>query len=464
MKKRLLSLCLIPTVAIPTASCIAGCSIVDRFITRARQVDGSDWIGRTSGLFVFEDDYEVDEVKKEVTYWNMSELVSTNLVIPNYVMWKGEEYKVILDIDAFDGCSDTLFGIVELNDFFVDIPSYCFIGCENITKVILHNYPTNIGNGAFQYCNSLETIVVRKKDQSFDTFWAMKVEEIGKNAFDYCGISGKILFGSQLKTINYQAFAHCMNLTDVDLSMTSLKGGHHFGQPDPIDDGAFIGSGIRRVILPHWGAGEVLAIGQNAFYDCYNLQTISLVEPDNEEMDLYNGALASCPNFIGFTDSHLQPIKETSGFTLTHVGESCFANDKSLQQAYYLSHMRTENLQLQEYTFKGCGFTNWTFTTGQYGDLYSYAFSFNDNLKILNFSAFAPYDPVPSGWVAPWGMDPTVDLFAYGSKYGVIKVKTGFTTGSQINNWVDWFETQGLTIDRNNLTKPTLEGWYFKEG
>lgn len=459
MKKRIFKWCLIPAIAAPVISCITSCSIVDKFIQRARQVDGSDWIGRKSGLFVLEDDYEVDETNKTVTYWNMSELVCENLVVPNYVMWKGSEYKVLLDFSAFEDCANTLFGTIEMNDWFTDIPGYSFKNCVNITNVILHNYPETIGEFAFANCNSLDTIVV-KKDDYVDTNWAIRLKTVESNAFDSCTISGKLVFGHALRNIGPYAFSQCYRLTEVDLSMCdNLIISVDDPDTETIGDGAFMNcDAITHVALPAWSTGEFafFQIGNSAFSYCRSLKTISLANPNNERLSLDANALSHCDSFIGFTNSYSSEIiqKETN-FQLCYAGEACFAYDKSLQPAYYLNNIGgyEENV-LMPSIFSGCSFSTWTFNSW-YDEIDDFAFSHNKNLKVLDFTAFNVGAGVPSGWRSRY-------IFGFGSENGIIKVKSGFISGASFDSWLNWFKEQGLSFN-DDPTVSSLDKWCFAE-
>lgn len=471
MKRKIINLFLIPTIVLPVTACaVTSCSIVDRLIQRAKQVDGSDWIGRISGLFVQEDDYEVNEEDKSVTYWNMSELVSRNLVVPNYVMWKGEQYKVLLDFNAFENCNNTLSGTVEMNDFFTDITSYCFRNCTEITKLILHNYPQTVGEFAFQYCNSLNEIVV-KSGNFIDTNWAIGLKNVQSKAFDSCAIKGKIMFGPELEYIGTEAFAGCFELTEVDMSM--CKKLRISAEGVAIEDGAFINSGITRVFLPAWKqgdeTGDVLFIGAGAFSECDSLVTISLANPENERLNLSNNALAHCKSFIGFTNANGAPIIDDDNFKLFGVGRGCFKGDKSLRADNYLMDIGTPDFStdaLLNATFSGCSFSSWTFTPTMYASgLEGYAFAYNNNLKSLDFTSFEVGAGIPDQWQLDKPDDPvqnSENIFAFGSTYGVIKVRSGFVSGGSFSAWRRWFELQGLSFNEN----PTVQSpnkWFFQE-
>ena len=95
--------------------------------------------------------------------------------------------------------------------------------------VIIPNGVTTIGNGIFQFNNSITSVVIPDS-----------VTTIGDNAFDQCESLKTVTFGtnSQLTTIGGSAFSFCPNIESISIS------------------------------------DSVTSIGKNAFYYCNSLSTV----------------------------------------------------------------------------------------------------------------------------------------------------------------------------------------------
>lgn len=103
---------------------------------------------------------------------------------------------------------------------------------EEITKVVIPNGVTSIGNSAFKWCNSLESIIIPNS-----------VTSIGSSAFNQCRSLLSITIPEGLTSIGGATFYQCVLLTSITIPST------------------------------------VTSIGMNAFYQCYELRNITI--PDN---------------------------------------------------------------------------------------------------------------------------------------------------------------------------------------
>lgn len=466
MKNKILKLSLIPTIVVPSVALVTNCSIVEHIKNMPKQIDGSDWLGRISGYFVKDDDYAINTEQKTVTYWNMYELKAHNLVVPNYVMWQGSKYKVMLDINAFKECTNTLSGSVELNDFCDIIPARCFQYDENITKIIFHTYPKEIHEAAFQECSSLTTICVKIND-TIHYDWTIKLTKVRAFAFDGCALESNLIFGPEFETIEPNAFAGCA-MRKIDLSMCQ--------KITAIPENAFNGCGLlRQIVFPK----TVDEIGASAFSGCNVLEKVILPEQGMEINAIGESAFSGCLQFRGF---FYKIESEELVLTINGVGEACFFNNKALEPRNYLIESTfgnfvspvwgLSNRWLRKSMFEGCSFTSWKFAFGNYNlDIWGYeiihsnAFAFNQDLRFLDFTSFDVNDPVPEYWQHDdlFEYIETVDVFAHGSKFGTIYVSDGFTSGSTFDDWVAWFKKQGLSFDDNDYTTPSLEHWNFQE-
>lgn len=120
----------------------------------------------------------------------------------------------------------------------VAIEDYAFKD-SNIESIVIGNNITDIGIGAFEYCDKLNSVIVN----------------------------------GQIKKIHNACFAMCKSLEAIELSQSVKK----------IGDSSFVGcSSLYQVIIPK----SVEKINKNAFNDCKK-RRLTLVTPNNSYAHLY---------------------------------------------------------------------------------------------------------------------------------------------------------------------------------
>ena len=188
-----------------------------------------------------------------------------------------------------------------------------------ITKVLLPESVTSIGNSAFSECSSLQTITFGENSQlesiGKEAFYNCKnlisieipsgVTKIEDSTFYYCESLQSVIFGenSQLESIGEEAFYNCKNLISVEIlssvtnigrkafsycdSLQSLPIGEN-SQLESIGEEAFIY--CKKLISVEIPA-SVTSIEKKAFYACISLQSITVSEDNNTyksiDSDLY---------------------------------------------------------------------------------------------------------------------------------------------------------------------------------
>ena len=183
---------------------------------------------------------------------------------------------------AFSGCSGLTS--VTIGNGVTSIGGYAFDGCSGLTSVTIPNSVTSIGKGAFNNCNGLTFVTIPNS-----------VTSIGSGAFSGCnGLTsiavedGNSIYDSRdncnaiINTSRNELIAGCQN-TIISNSVTSI-GNYSF-------EGC---CGITSVIIPN----SVKSIGNAAFYGCTALTSVTI--PNSVE-SIYDAAFEGCTALTSVT-------------------------------------------------------------------------------------------------------------------------------------------------------------------
>jgi len=193
--------------------------------------------------------------------------------IGNEVFWHCRKLKM-LDVSgaqsigngAFEGCK-SLISIV-LPDNLESIGSFTFKNCEQLSSVTIPDSVTSIGKRAFSKCYGLRTVNIPSS-----------VDIIETGAFEYCESLESIVLPDKLTTINEFAFARCACLDGIVIPEGVTSIGRH----------AFIGcDSINSVVIPE----GVSSLGYGAFAGCKGLENIAVNE-GNAKFTTVDGVLYS---------------------------------------------------------------------------------------------------------------------------------------------------------------------------
>lgn len=387
---------LVPCVSTTITSCKS--DLLDNI---PKHIDGSNWGGRRYGTFT-SSDYIINDEEKTVTYWNGRKIKAHNLVIPNYVLHNAKKYKVIIGQQCFWQARD-IYGSVEFNDFMTEVPDDCFNDAINVQELIMHEYPTRIGDYAFYYCGSLTTITVTKSGKLSDNDWTMKVKYIGDFAFESTRISGDLNFNSSIEYIGERAFMHCMDITQLRLDLTGFE---------TISTQAFSNCiKLTDVYLPE----SMQTLGNNSFANCTSLTTIHLPK-DGMKLKLGNFALYNCRNFESFD----RPCE------LPTIGEACFFQNTSLKFRPWEWSVNS----IGKNAFASCHINSLEFSPDYEIQIDDSAFSDCLTLKAIDFKAYKKNDGIPS-WTGK-------DIFASPVGGGILIVSQEVYDDADL--WNDWLE------------------------
>ena len=138
---------------------------------------------------------------------------------------------------------------------FTSLPNRTFMGCTNLTKVILPPHITEIGEAAFMFCESL----------SQDIYIPKGVTSIKRDAFYECTSLPRIVIPSGVTTIEEHAFSACSALKEVIFVTPVLV--------TSIGTAAFANcTSLEEISIP----SHLTAIQDRTFESCSSLKSVSM--------------------------------------------------------------------------------------------------------------------------------------------------------------------------------------------
>lgn len=151
--------------------------------------------------------------------------------------------------------------------------------CTSLTSILIPNSVTSIGAGAFSYCTSLTSIIIPDS-----------VTSIGALAFYYCTSLTSINIPNSVTSIGDGAFQFCSSLTSINVDSNNA----YYTSIDGIlysNDATTLiccpGGKVGEVIIPN----SVTSISDYAFFYCTSITSIII---PNSVTSIGEGAFAGC--------------------------------------------------------------------------------------------------------------------------------------------------------------------------
>ncbi len=299
-------------------------------------------------------------------YYNINGEYTGSFTIPATVEYNNKTYQVIsISDNAFRNCSGlTSISIpnsiteigssafadcsgltsVTLSNNITTISSSLFSGCTNLAAITIPNSVTSIGYDVFRDCSNLTAITWNAKDYTAGAPFSSIASQITSFTFSeeltsipasLCQNMSKlttITIPESVTSIGFDAFRYCSSLSSITIPNSVTW----------VGDGAFLGTGLTEPVynahvfayMPTSYSGAytipagIHSIAPAAFAHCENLTSIVI---PNDVKYLGNGAFQDC--------YQLQSV--TLSDSLTEISYAVFANCGSLKSIIIPSQVKS---------------------------------------------------------------------------------------------------------------------------
>lgn len=194
-----------------------------------------------------------------------------DIVIPDYVTFKGTKYPVTLvAASAFENAQINsvklpsklkeiglkAFKATNIKELVIPasvkkVEGSAFAYCPNLTKVTFAASNMELIEGCFAGCHKLQSV----------TFPASLTRDMTYDMFRDCPMLTTVALPKNLRTVPQQMFSGCKNLRKIDLPATVTK----------IDGHAFSGCPITDLVITN-----VTEVDDSSFMGCKSLKTITI--------------------------------------------------------------------------------------------------------------------------------------------------------------------------------------------
>ncbi len=225
-----------------------------------------------------------------------------------------------------------------------DVPWYSYR--DSITKVVIENGVTNIGDDAFRFCNSLKSITIPDSVTSIGSYAfyscdslasiniPASVTSIGIYAFYDCDSLANITIPDSVTSIGTYAFCNCVSLESITVDEDNAKySSDAFGVLFNKDKTELIQYPIGNARTEYKIPNSVTIIGTYAFSSCDSLESITFGE-NSQLKSIGSYAFYSCDRLasVDFGDnSQLQTIGDDAFYSCDKLASVDFGNNSQLQ-------------------------------------------------------------------------------------------------------------------------------------
>lgn len=192
------------------------------------------------------------------------------------------EAAAVSDLGTYFSANTTITAFDELSYFtgLITIPNNAFKNCTNLTRVVIPENVTTIGNYAFYGCSSLTGALI----------FPESLTSIGDESFHGCdSFTGLLIIPDEVSTIGGHAFEGCTGFTGslvIPEKVTSIGISSFYGCIG-FDGMLIVGS-------------KVGSIGYNAFYGCSGFSSIvsKRTSVPSTSLTAFSGFITSIPVYV----------------------------------------------------------------------------------------------------------------------------------------------------------------------
>ncbi len=339
------------------------------------------------GFYVGGINYHITSAEEQTVEVEIGVYYNGNVVIPDFVEWKGKEYRVKgIGECAFHACSG--LANVSIPSTVTYIGNRAFEFCDGLLSITIPSSVTSISKTAFLY-TSLASISVDPGNGVFDsrdncnaiiqteynellfgcknTIIPNTVTAIGYDAFCVCTGLTSITIPNSVTSIGSYAFQGCTNLNSISIpnSVTSIGKSAFYGCSSlPVENGiryadTYVVAVVDKSLETYSIKEGTRIIGYDVFADCTSLTSISL---PNGLTSIYSGAFKGCcrlesitiPNSVTFIDNNAFRESGLTSITIpnsvTSIGNYAFKGCCALTSVSIPNSVT----HIGSYAFEGC--------------------------------------------------------------------------------------------------------------